>query len=174
MFTCISHNGISTIDIIMYMHIHEYLIITAHTSNFVLHLPLECLVHGFRATDQTQHLLTPPTTLALDNDGSLTRCVGTWLAHMARITTFMATEFPLEGTALLETFKRECWRDSHLCDRFSCTYVCCRVEFCHMGYHKRHQPSDKGCCVLSVEENAYRFLCVVIFELRNEEGRRER
>ena len=84
----------------MYMHIHEYLIITAHTSNFVLHLPLECLVHGFRATDQTQHLLTPPTTLALDNDGSLTRCVGTWLAHMARITTFMGHRISSGGHSI--------------------------------------------------------------------------
>ena len=71
----------------------------------VLYLLLESLMHSSRATGQAEHLLTPPTTLTFDNNGSLTRCVRTWLAHMARITTLMAAVFPLEGTGLLAAFK---------------------------------------------------------------------
>ena len=62
-------------------------------------------MHGSRATGQAQHLLTPPTTLALDSDGHLARCVWTWLAHMAGITTLMAAVLPLEGAGLLATFE---------------------------------------------------------------------
>ena len=61
-------------------------------------------MHGSRATGQAQHLLTPPTTLAFDNDGCLARSVWAWLAHMAGITTLMAAVLPLEGAWLLATF----------------------------------------------------------------------
>ena len=62
-------------------------------------------MHGSRATSQAQHLLTPPTALALDNDGSLAGCVRTGLVHMTRIATLMGAVLPLVGTGLLATFK---------------------------------------------------------------------
>lgn len=62
-------------------------------------------MHGSRATGQAEHLLTPPTTLTLDNDGRLAGCIWTWLAHMAGITTLMAAVLPLESAGLLAAFK---------------------------------------------------------------------
>ena len=71
----------------------------------IFYLLLKSLVHGSRATCQAEHLLTPPATLALDNDGRLTGCIRTWLAYMAWITTLMAAVLPLEGAGLLAAFK---------------------------------------------------------------------
>ena len=68
-------------------------------------LLLKCLMHGSRSTSQTQHLLTPPATLTLDNNGCLTRSVRARLVQVTRITTLVITKLSPFGARLLAAIR---------------------------------------------------------------------